>query len=255
MMFEPACLHQHVLNFYRSTGSLGSSPDWVSMTLRGPHRVSGSGQHFEQSLYFLLGHLLPDYAPLHGEMLISASRLQLWYSLPARSELIATVLGQALAEDNRFQHLLEIARASCQVCNPDDRHTSIRVELGFPLQTMHACHDTPILDLAGLEERFGCSDMAQQMLELFVANARLNVSSLRDSIRLMNWSEAHRLAHTLKGGALNLGAGMFARAAKDMELAIKEHRHQALPVILERLETACQELESAWQNQHGVLYG
>ena len=93
MTFEPAYLHQHVLDFYRTSGTVGSSPDRVSLSTHGPRRVHGSGQYFEQSLYFLLGHLLPDYDPLNGELFVSSSLVRLRYHLPAGSDGQADLLG------------------------------------------------------------------------------------------------------------------------------------------------------------------
>jgi HPt (histidine-containing phosphotransfer) domain-containing protein len=254
MTFEPAFLHQHVLNFYRTIGTVGSSPNRVSLSAHGPRRVPGSGQFFEQSLYFLLGHLLPDCDPLCGELFISSSHVRLRYRLPVDVSK-ADLLEQHLAEDHRLQHLLGKVSASCLMLGPDGRSPCYRIGLDFPIDSPSTESTLAIIDFKELLDRFDSPEIATQMMEWFVHDAAKKVSSIRTSIRAMEWQEAHRLSHSLKGSSLNLGAGSFALSAKEMELAIKEHRYQNVPEILKQLETACRELEAFWKNHHGELYG
>ena len=127
--------------------------------------------------------------------------------------------------------------------------------MDFPISSPPTRPPLPVIDFKELLERFDHPEIAGQMMEWFVCDAIKKVSSIRTAIRVMEWTEAHRLSHSLKGSALNVGASSFARSAKEMELAIKEQRYQNVPEFLKQLETACRELESFWKNHHGELYG
>jgi HPt (histidine-containing phosphotransfer) domain-containing protein len=255
MTFEPSCLHQHVLDFYRKTGAVRSPNERSRLSVEGPRRIPGSGQHFEQSLFFLLGHLLPDYDPLAGELRITEKQLQLRYRLGADFAGDATRISSRIAGDSRFLRFLETTGTQWLVLEPDSIDSALRVGLDFPIKPASPPRQLATLDLDGLADRFGDAETGLSIAELFVTNTQYQISLLRSAIRSLDWEETHRLAHTLKGGAMNIGAEAFADSARNLEKAIKERRFQAVPEMIRDMEDACRELDAAWRNQNGVMYG
>jgi HPt (histidine-containing phosphotransfer) domain-containing protein len=255
MTFEPSCLHQHVLDFYRKNGITRSPVERSSLIVNGPRRVQGSAQHFEQSLFFLLGHLLPDYDPLAGELRVTTRQLQLRYRLPLDCAGHATRIASRIARDSHFQRFLETTATQWLVQEPDTVDPCLRVGLDFPHMPPASRSSLPTMDLEGLADRFGDQEIGKEIAETFVTNAGFQISLMRTAIRRLDWDEAHRLAHSLKGGALNIGAEAFADSARHLEKAVKECRLKDVPELIRDMENACQELETAWRSQHGVIYG
>jgi HPt (histidine-containing phosphotransfer) domain-containing protein len=255
MTFEPTCLHQHVLDFYRKAGFLRLPREHSNLTVEGPRRINGSGQYFEQSLYFLLGHLLPDYDPLAGELRVTAKQLELRYRLPADCAGHAPRISRRITGDRHFQRFLETTGTLWLVEEPDRLDPSLRVGLVYPLRPAPASRKLSVLDLDGLAERYSDRGIGLEIAETFVTNASFQISLIRTAVRGLDWAKTHRLAHSLKGGAMNIGAESLADSARNLERAVKEQRFQTVPELLRDMENDCQALESAWRSQHGVIYG
>jgi len=68
----------------------------------------------------------------------------------------------------------------------------------------------------------GKKELFSRLLTMFIDNFGDSSLRLREAIRLEQWSEAERLAHSVKGSAGSLAASDLAEAAKHLELAFRE---------------------------------
>lgn len=68
----------------------------------------------------------------------------------------------------------------------------------------------------------GKKELFVRLLTMFIDNFGDSATRLREAIQLQQWSEAERLAHSVKGSAGSLAASDLAEAAKHLELAFRE---------------------------------
>jgi len=74
------------------------------------------------------------------------------------------------------------------------------------------------MDLTHLRELVGGDEEVMgEILDLFMEDAPRQIAALGEAITQGNWEEAHRLAHTLKGSASNVGAEPLRQAAWSLE--------------------------------------
>ncbi|MEW6265409.1 MAG: response regulator [Thermodesulfobacteriota bacterium] len=90
--------------------------------------------------------------------------------------------------------------------------------------------------LARLARLPGGKVLYRKLLLDFLANQENLVAEIRSELTAGNREEAHRLAHTLKGLAGNLGASLIQETAQDLETALLK-REENLEPALDRLQS------------------
>jgi HPt (histidine-containing phosphotransfer) domain-containing protein len=103
-----------------------------------------------------------------------------------------------------------------------------------------------LFDLVQIEENWGGPDdrIYRCVLDIFVPETK----SLRSAIGCADQAALPRLAHTLRGAAINVGARRLAVAAGVLEHAAPE----ALPAALEALDRALQATLAAIGARGGI---
>ncbi|KGE71851.1 Hpt domain-containing protein [Spirochaeta lutea] len=91
----------------------------------------------------------------------------------------------------------------------------------FPVQEVSRSQKDQPLDLTQLHGKFEDPADAQLLLELFMQHTPVRILQLEDALSADNSREAHRLAHSIKGGALNICAADLAETAKTLEVELK----------------------------------
>jgi ammonium transporter, Amt family len=82
--------------------------------------------------------------------------------------------------------------------------------------------DELVLDTRQLSERFqGDLDFIDELLQMFISTAQVNVAQLKASIADRRIEEAARLAHKLKGSAGNVAATRLSDAVAELETAVR----------------------------------
>ncbi|HWL62525.1 MAG TPA: ATP-binding protein [Steroidobacteraceae bacterium] len=78
--------------------------------------------------------------------------------------------------------------------------------------------------LAPLNEADGSADCVQELLALFCASVRSALPEMAAQLAAGDWENLRRTAHTLKGGAGQVGAMAFSRHAAALESGLREGR-------------------------------
>ncbi len=90
----------------------------------------------------------------------------------------------------------------------------------------------PGLDTAlGLRRCMGKVAFYRQMLAQFVREQALVPERIAQALQAGDWASAHRLTHTLKGVAGNLGATTVQRLADQLDQPLRERAHQGDPAV------------------------
>ncbi|MDQ2640231.1 MAG: ATP-binding protein [Pseudomonadota bacterium] len=76
--------------------------------------------------------------------------------------------------------------------------------------------------LAPLEEGDGRADCVRELLALFCANVRSTLPQMEAQLAARDWENLRRTAHTLKGGAGQVGAMAFAKHAAALESGLRD---------------------------------
>ena len=92
----------------------------------------------------------------------------------------------------------------------------------------------------GLLQCAGNRPLYESLLQRFVQSLVHSPTELRQALDADDMTAAERRAHTLKGVAANLGAGVCSRLSAELEKMIRER--QAVPVLLAQLATLEQHL-------------
>ena len=92
------------------------------------------------------------------------------------------------------------------------------------------------LDYPGLvEDLAGDESLALELVSMFVANARLQMDELKESLSARDIIRIRSIAHTLKGASSSVRAGAVAELAARLEEVPDVH---AVPELIERLATS-----------------
>ena len=254
MTFEPLKVLHNVLEFYYSSGIISLEDKPVQILNERVIQVKGLPQKYEQLLFFLLGHLLPDFTPLKIDFLIEEKNspaqinLNTRFQLPPASNTSLNQLLEAIDGDERFKKLLNLAQSDCNDVPGNIEGCPRSLNLNCPVENIVEEAAIPVIDMPELLDRFDGDEMAFTLLEGFVMNARRHLLLLTTAAEKLDWNEAFRHSHALKGGALNICASPFASKAKAIESAIKAGQYTEVSTAIIELEHACSELESAWDN-------
>ena len=93
------------------------------------------------------------------------------------------------------------------------------------------------LDVAAVKGRIGDDGkLFRNMLGWFLKGQSHYVASMRAAIAIRNRPTAHRLAHTLKGAAGDIGATRLCEAAERLELALLAPTESVQPALLDEVE-------------------
>ncbi|MGD9547107.1 MAG: Hpt domain-containing protein [Candidatus Krumholzibacteriia bacterium] len=100
-----------------------------------------------------------------------------------------------------------------------------------------------ILDLAeAMRNLDGDAELLQEIVEIFMETAELQIQSLTDAIRDGNVQKVAIEAHAMKGGASNFCAGEFVAAALALELHAKSGSLDRAWELLETLVATLKDL-------------
>ena len=217
MSFEPAKIVGNVLEFYYSAGIIKLQDNPVKIEKTTIPLLNEQQQKYEQLLFFLLGHLLPEFTPLTIDFRLQGesanTQLLTLFGLPPASTAALAQLNDAINSDERLKKLLSLAKAHCTDLPGVSVAYSCQLELSVPISVSIKDLSAPIIDFTELLERFDGDEVAFTLLEGFVMNARRHLSLLVNAVDKLDWNEAHRHSHALKGGALNICAEPFAAMA------------------------------------------
>jgi HPt (histidine-containing phosphotransfer) domain-containing protein len=94
-----------------------------------------------------------------------------------------------------------------------------------PLAVLAQASSQEIFDREDFRRRLdGDEELMQELLDLFLADTPGRLEDLAEAMGQDDWELLHRLAHTLKGSAANLGARQLSGVAAALEALAKEGR-------------------------------
>jgi HPt (histidine-containing phosphotransfer) domain-containing protein len=98
--------------------------------------------------------------------------------------------------------------------------------------------DAVILDRLRLRDLTdGDAEFERELLETFVASARVLLAELRAGLMARNAAAVAKDAHSLKGVSLNVGATSLAKCAAEIEMAARAGNIEPIDVTLEQLRS------------------
>ncbi len=95
----------------------------------------------------------------------------------------------------------------------------------------------------------GDEETAREVISLVLEDLPEIVQALKTSLDRDEKKDVERYAHTIKGEAANIGASLLREIAQTMERNARENAMDQVQKQVKRLETACQELCGAIQDQ------
>jgi len=98
--------------------------------------------------------------------------------------------------------------------------------------------DAVVLDRLRLQDLTdGDAEFERELLEAFVASARVLMAELRAGLMARNAAAVAKEAHALKGVSLNVGATSLAKFAAEIDMAARAGRVDPIDVTLEQLRS------------------
>ncbi len=82
----------------------------------------------------------------------------------------------------------------------------------------------------------------RELLALFIDNSQKELADLRESLSRQDFTRASRLAHSLKGAAVNLGLNGIAGQAESIETAAKNRDSITIDAIAGQMSYEVNEL-------------
>jgi CheY-like chemotaxis protein/HPt (histidine-containing phosphotransfer) domain-containing protein len=125
----------------------------------------------------------------------------------------------------------------CEESNSSDSPTAFR----FDTESAPSSHIVMDRSLA-LSRADGDPDILRDVAELFLELCPQWMSGIHHAVASGDWATVKRLAHTLKGSVMNLGADSVADAAHELELLAARVDHQGIDHRLRVLESAMDRL-------------
>jgi HPt (histidine-containing phosphotransfer) domain-containing protein len=103
--------------------------------------------------------------------------------------------------------------------------------------------DEVVLDRLRLRDLTdGDADFERELLETFVASARVLMAELRAGLMARNAAAIAKDAHSLKGVSLNVGATSLAKFAAELDMAARAGNLDPIDLTLEQLRSEEQAL-------------
>lgn len=152
-------------------------------------------------------------------------------------------IAEALRQQEGIQTLLDQARFFL-------RKSSIY----FPVTQVFFETSYPPIDFQDLHQRYENSEDIRLFLELYFSSIPEKLKDLERAIAESRTNEAHRIAHSIKGGALSVAANELAGIAKEIEVQLKNG--QTTSKIQEQFPLVAQAYERArrawqlWEKEH-----
>jgi HPt (histidine-containing phosphotransfer) domain-containing protein len=110
-------------------------------------------------------------------------------------------------------------------------------------ESLQMTKDAVVLDRGRLRDLTdGDADFERELLETFVASARVLMAQLRAGLMARNAVAVGKEAHSLKGVCLNVGATSFAKFAAEVEMAARAGNVEPIDLTLELLRSEEQAL-------------
>jgi len=110
-------------------------------------------------------------------------------------------------------------------------------------ESLTITRDAVVLDRLRLRDLTdGDAEFERELLETFVASARVLLAELRAGLMARNAVAIAKDAHSLKGVSLNVGATSMARCAAELELAARAGKIEPIDATLEQLRSEEQAL-------------
>lgn len=110
-------------------------------------------------------------------------------------------------------------------------------------ESLTMTRDAVVLDRTRLRNLTdGDAEFERELLETFVASARVLLAGLRAGLMARNAAVVAKDAHSLKGVSLNVGATSLAKCAAEIEMAARAGSVEPIDLTLERLRSEEQAL-------------
>jgi signal transduction histidine kinase/CheY-like chemotaxis protein len=105
-----------------------------------------------------------------------------------------------------------------------------------------------VIDMQSLEEEVqGDSSLRKELISKFKENLEVSLLELESALKKRDWKQAHRIVHSVRGGAANLYAHRLSESAEELENILKtspesEEREAALKAFQKNAEMFIQEV-------------
>ncbi|MFQ3619523.1 MAG: Hpt domain-containing protein [Spirochaetales bacterium] len=118
----------------------------------------------------------------------------------------------------------------------------------LPKETIVA--DRPIFKAEVLEEACPDNELIHTLMENLFVHLESLVQNLQEALLLENREEVHRASHSIKGGALNIGAFRLADIARTIENYAKKNQLEQIGSYIPQLQKEIDLLASAYKEYH-----
>jgi HPt (histidine-containing phosphotransfer) domain-containing protein len=96
-----------------------------------------------------------------------------------------------------------------------------------------------------LEVSGGLEGFSEELVELFVEDARSRIAAIIEAVRRGDAAEVGREAHSLKGSASNVGAGAMERLSRELEMAARSGDLSGAPGWVDALDAELARVRAA----------
>ena len=114
------------------------------------------------------------------------------------------------------------------------REEPFRLEFGFPIKRAAEAPSLP-LDLDMMVKNYGDPEVCTILISGYLQEAPKLLGGIEEGLKEKDPRKVHRLAHSLKGGALNIHAQDLGKAALTLEKEAKEDRLENGSLYLEKI--------------------
>jgi HPt (histidine-containing phosphotransfer) domain-containing protein len=250
MNFEPGKVIRNALDFYISSGIVATEPaPAIIEPYQGPE-LDGDRQKLEQVMLFVLGHLMPDYAPLQIIPNLKNNYLRTCFQLPQGSSSGYYRLFDNISQDQRLAKLTESSGAKLR--------TSLEpplIYLDFPIHRQENLDQQAILNPADLKHRFESLANAATMIESYLSNGRRHLSLLEQNINASNFDECQRHLHALRNGAVHIFALALKQSCSDLEIALGTKPTPDLSPLFMNISEHFSQLHEYYKNHKEQFHG
>lgn len=241
MNFEPHRVLKSVHDFYISSGIADPAKETVLVKPSDIPVLEGDRQKYEQVNLFIFGHLVPDFTPVTVNFELKGTFLRTIFGLPPASNSAYHNLFEDLSQDTRLDKINQ----SCQARLRTSLEPPILI-LDFPA-THNTDDKSPPFDSEELRRRFETLAVAATLIDGYISNGRRHLALTERATDSLDWDEAFRHVHALKGGALNLCASQLINACKDFESALRNKDMAIIPELFQQVHLQFEYLASYYE--------
>ncbi len=234
MGFFPHILLQDSFSFFEFTGkSRGENLRWNYDSGR-VFQVEGDRGSIQRLMLVCLQYYIectPTIDLTIGTLVQQSAPFSPALTLQVRPEFV-TQFEQYLNGDKGTKKLLS-----------ENRIALYQEKILFPIDTILYDEMLPPIDFLDLRTKYDVEEDASLLLQLFFESVDQRIEKLKDYLRNGESKDAHRIAHSIKGGALSISAHQVAGIAKEMELQLKKGKGtdkvaSAIPELIKATEKA-----------------